>query len=147
MFRLALRLALHSGREPVVRLIVTMSAVAVGVAILLAVLADFHAFQVTNNRPFWEGTQPTQNGKLNEPASNVELWKYSNEIFQGQTIERLDLAALGPNAPVPPGISRLPGAANTMPLQHSLRYFAPRPAMSLVIDILVHRSAPSAGGL
>ncbi len=109
MFRLALRLALHSGREPVVRLIVTMSAVAVGVAILLAVLADFHAFQVTNNRPFWEGTQPTQNGKLNEPASNVELWKYSNEIFQGQTIERLDLAALGPNAPVPPGISRLPG--------------------------------------
>jgi hypothetical protein len=110
MFRLALRLALHSGREALIRLIVTMSAVAVGVAILLAVLADFHAFQVTNNRPFWEGTGSTQNGQLNEPTSNVELWHYSNDIFKGQTIERLDVAALGPKAPVPPGISRLPGS-------------------------------------
>jgi hypothetical protein len=109
MFRLALRLSLHSGREAFVRLLVTMIAVAVGVAILLAVLADFHAFQVTNNRPFWEGTQQTRGGQRGEPASNVELWNYSNDIFKGQTIERLDLAALGPKAPVPPGIARLPG--------------------------------------
>jgi hypothetical protein len=110
MFRLALRLSLHSGREALIRLIVTMAAVAVGVAILLAVLADFHAFQVTNNRPFWEGTAPTRNGQLNEPTSNVELWHYRNDIFKGQTIERLDVAALGPKAPVPPGIARLPGS-------------------------------------
>jgi hypothetical protein len=110
MFRLALRLSLHSGREALIRLIVTMAAVAVGVAILLAVLADFHAFQATNNRPFWEGTAPTRNGQLNEPTSNVELWHYSNDIFKGQTIERLDVAALGPKAPVPPGIARLPGS-------------------------------------
>jgi hypothetical protein len=110
MFRLALRLSLHSGREAFIRLIVTMTAVAIGVAILLAVLADFHAFQVTNNRPFWEGTAPTQNGQLNEPTSNVELWHYSNDIFKGQTIEHLDVAALGPKAPVPPGIARLPGS-------------------------------------
>src|SRR5512132_4301307 len=109
MLRLALRLSLHSGREALVRLLVTMTAVAVGVAILLAVLADFHAFQVTNNRPFWEGTQrTTQAGKLDEPAPNLELWRYSNDIFKGQTIERLDVAALGPDAPLPPGISRLP---------------------------------------
>jgi len=110
MLRLALRLSLHSGREALVRLVVTTAAVAVGVTILLAVLADFHAFQVTNNRPFWEGTGSTQNGQLNEPTSNVELWHYSNDIFKGQTIERLDVAALGPKAPVPPGIARLPGS-------------------------------------
>jgi hypothetical protein len=110
MLRLALRLSLHSGREALVRLVVTTAAVAVGVAILLAVLADFHAFQVTNNRPFWEGTGSTQNGQLNEPTSNVELWHYSNDIFKGQTIERLDVAALGPKAPIPPGIARLPGS-------------------------------------
>jgi hypothetical protein len=110
MLRLALRLSLHSGREALVRLVVTTAAVAVGVAILLAVLADFHAFQVTNNRPFWEGTGSTQNGQLNEPTSNVELWHYSNDIFKGQTIERLDVAALGPKAPVPPGIARLSGS-------------------------------------
>lgn len=40
----------------------------------------------------------------------MELWNYSNDIFKGQTIERLDVAALGPKAPVPPGISRLPGS-------------------------------------
>ena len=31
------------------------------------------------------------------------------DYFDGQTIERLDIAALGPGAPVPPGVSRLPG--------------------------------------
>ena len=38
-----------------------------------------------------------------------ELWNYSVDYFEGRTIERLDLAALGPRAPVPPGVSRLPG--------------------------------------
>ncbi|MGH3258577.1 MAG: ATP-binding cassette domain-containing protein [Streptosporangiaceae bacterium] len=44
------------------------------------------------------------------PAS---VWRrglnYSADFYQGQTIERLDVAALGPDAPVPPGLSRLPG--------------------------------------
>jgi hypothetical protein len=109
MLRLALRLALHSGREAFVRLLVTMTAVAAGVAILLAVVADFHAFQVTNHRPFWEGTvRSASTVRPDEPAPNAELWRYSNDVFKGRTIERLDVAALGPGAPVPPGISRLP---------------------------------------
>ena len=109
MYRLGLQLSLRSGREALIRLILTMVAVAVGVAILLAVLADFHAFQVTNNRPSWESTQ---GGPVSQKsgASNAELWNYSNDIFKGQTIERLDVAALGPRAPVPPGISRLPAS-------------------------------------
>ncbi len=31
------------------------------------------------------------------------------DFYQGQTIERLDVAALGPGGPVPPGVSRRPG--------------------------------------
>jgi hypothetical protein len=108
MYRLGLRLTLRSGREPFVRLMVTAAAVAVGVAIMLAVLADFHAFQVTNNRPSWESTRGQPIGKHYASAPNAELWRYSNDIYQGQTIERLDVARLGPQAPVPPGISRLP---------------------------------------
>jgi FtsX-like permease family protein len=109
MLRLALRLALHSGREAFVRLLVTMVAVAAGVAILLSVLADFHAFQVSNRRPFWEGTVRSEStARPDQPAPNAELWRYSNDVFKGRTIERLDVAALGPDAPVPPGISRLP---------------------------------------
>jgi hypothetical protein len=106
MFRLGARLSLGGGREGRARLIVTAIAVAIGVTILLAVLADFHAFQTTNSRPFWEGTATSQAAS---PASKSELWNYSDDVYQGQTIERLDVAALGPHAPVLPGISRLPG--------------------------------------
>ena len=109
MYRLGLRLSLRSGPEALVRLILTSVAVAVGVAIMLAVLADFHAFQVTNSRPSWESTQGAPVSRQLGSASHAELWNYSNDIYQGQTIERLDVAGLGSHAPVPPGISRLPG--------------------------------------
>ena len=50
MIRLGLRLALHSGREALTRLLLTTVAVALGVAVLLGVLAVFHAFQADANR-------------------------------------------------------------------------------------------------
>ena len=110
MYRLGLRLTLRSGREPFVRLLVTAAAVAVGVAIMLAVLADFHAFRVTSYRPSWESTNGRAVTARTMSAPQSELWNYSNDIYAGQTIERLDVASLGPHAPVPPGISKLPAA-------------------------------------
>jgi hypothetical protein len=108
MYRLGLRLMLRSGREPLVRLLVTAAAVAVGVAIMLAVLADFHAFRVTSYRPSWESTTGHAVTAGYASAAHSELWNYSNDIYRGRTVERLDIAALGPGSPVPPGISRLP---------------------------------------
>jgi ABC-type antimicrobial peptide transport system permease subunit len=128
MYRLGLRLTLRSGKEAFVRLLVTAAAVAIGVAIMLAVLADFHAFQVTNNRPSWESTTGQAVGKGYASAPRSELWNYSNDIYRGQTIERLDIAALGPHSPVPPGISTLPAAG---------QYYA-SPALAALI-----RSAPA----
>jgi hypothetical protein len=114
MYRLGLRLTLRSGKEALTRLLVTMAAVAAGVTILLAVLADFHAFEYTNNQPRWQATQGTTlTGGASYSYSatgNSELWNFSETVFRGQTIDQLDLAALGPNAPLPPGISKLPGA-------------------------------------
>jgi hypothetical protein len=127
MYRLGLRLTLRSGREPFVRLVVTAIAVAIGVAIMLCVLADFNAFKSTNNRQYWEGTQGRVLTANYASAGRAELWNYSNDVYDGQTIERLDLAGLGPGAPVPPGISRLPGAG---------QYYA-SPALAALI-----RSAP-----
>jgi hypothetical protein len=107
VIRLGLQLVLASGREALTRLLVITVAVAAGVALLLAVLAEFHAFQAGSSRPCWECTQA--------PALSIPLpghglaANYSVDFYQGQTIERLDVAALGPGAPVPPGISRLPG--------------------------------------
>ncbi|HET9898007.1 MAG TPA: FtsX-like permease family protein [Streptosporangiaceae bacterium] len=110
MYGLGLRLTLRSGREPFVRLVVTAVAVAIGVAIMLAVLADFHAFTTASNRPSWESTHGRPLSSAYQAAARSELWNYSNDIYQGQTIERLDVAGLGPHAPLPPGIAKLPAS-------------------------------------
>jgi hypothetical protein len=110
MLRLGLQLTLRSGREGLVRLVVTAAAVAVGVALLLGVLAEFHAYQANANKPCWSCTQGQPVPSV-LPA-NGELWNNSVDFYQGQTISRLDVAALGPNAPVPPGITQLPPAGD-----------------------------------
>ena len=76
-------------------------------SVLLAVLADYHAFNATSQRPCWECTVPAPAGA---PNSGSELWKYTESIYQGRFIEVLDVAPLGPNAPVIPGLTRLPSA-------------------------------------
>jgi hypothetical protein len=108
MLRLGLRLTLRSGREALVRLAVTTVAVAVGVALLLGVLAEFHAFQAQSNQRCWACTSgdPVPSTL---PATG-ELWNNSVDFYQGQTLTRLDVAALGADAPALPGISRLPAA-------------------------------------
>jgi hypothetical protein len=108
MTRLGLQLTLRSGREALVRLLLTAVAVAIGVTVLLAVFAEYHGFQLTSRRPSWESTQPIQGPETS--TANVELWNYSENIYKGQFIEVLDVAALGPRAPVVPGIPKLPGA-------------------------------------
>src|SRR5215469_2598341 len=104
MLRLGLELTLRSGREALVRLLITAAAVAVGGALLLGVLAEFHAFQANANQPCWSCTQ-------GEPVpatlpGHGDLWNNSVDFYQGQTISRLDVAALGPGAPAPPGIAQ-----------------------------------------
>jgi hypothetical protein len=108
MFRLGLRLTLRSGREALVRLAVTTAAVAVGVALLLGVLAEFHAFQVQSNQRCWACT--SGNPVPSTLPASGELWNNSVDFYQGQTLTRLDVAALGADAPVLPGVSRLPAA-------------------------------------
>ncbi len=106
MIWFGLKLIVTGGREALTRLVVITTAVAVGVALLLAVLAEFHAFQTGSNRPCWECTNLTE---LSGSPDHGLAANYSVDFYQGQSIERLDVAALGPGAPLPPGISRLPG--------------------------------------
>ena len=106
MLRLGLQLTLRSGREALVRLLITAAAVAVGVALLLGVLAEFHAFQANAGQPCWSCT--TGAAVPSPLPSRGELWNDSVDFYQGQTITRLDVAPLGAGAPVPPGITRLP---------------------------------------
>ena len=110
MLRLGLQLTLRSGREALVRLLITAAAVAVGVALLLGVLAEFHAYQTNANKQCWSCTQGAS--VPSTLPTHGELWNNSVDFYQGQTINRLDVADLGPNAPVPPGITQLPPAGD-----------------------------------
>jgi len=106
MLQLSLRLTLRSGREALVRLLVTAAAVAAGVALLLGVLGELHAFESNAYKACWSCTHGAS-----VPAAlpaHGELWNSSVDFYRGQTVSRLDVAALGPGAPVPPGVARLP---------------------------------------
>jgi hypothetical protein len=111
MIDLGLRLALRSGREALIRLALIAAAVMVGVAVLLSVLSEFHAFSAAGDRQCWECTQGSSvTAKRYGADPKAELWNYSEDYYEGRTIKRLDVAALGPQAPVIPGMSKLPAA-------------------------------------
>jgi hypothetical protein len=123
VIRLGLRLSLRGGREAAVRLVLITGAVAAGVAVLLSTLAVFHAFEVTADRPCWECTTGTAPG-TRVVAGDDLLWNFREDYYAGQTIKRLDVAALGAQAPVMPGIPRVPDAGT---------YYA-SPALARLLD-------------
>jgi hypothetical protein len=107
MIRLGLRLTFGSGREALLRVLVTAAAVALGVGLLLAALAGINGLHAQSDRGAWlnSAVQPTP---PTSPASGL-WWEPSTDSFGGQLIDQIDVAAAGPGAPVPPGMSRVPG--------------------------------------
>ena len=110
MIALGLRLVLSGGREALTRLIVLTIAVGLGVGLLLTAVAATNAVSIWNNRHawFWTGTAYVPSGPAT--AGIAPLWWYpSSDTFDGQQINRFDVAATGASSPVPPGITRDPG--------------------------------------
>jgi cell division protein FtsX len=107
MIRLGLRLSLGSGREAALRVLVTAAAVALGVGLLLACLAGVNGLHAQTDRGAWLDSAAQASGPTS--TSNQLWWLSGTDQFAGQVIDQVDVAATGPHAPVPPGISRLPG--------------------------------------
>jgi hypothetical protein len=110
MIGLGIRLTVASGREAIVRLLVTAVAMAFGVGLLLSSLAGLNALNAENARAAWLNTssqniRPSVNPKTTDPM----WWLYSAGEFDNLMIERVDVAASGPRAPITPGIPGLPG--------------------------------------
>jgi hypothetical protein len=107
MIRLGLRLTLGSGREAALRVLVTAAAVALGVGLLLAALAGVNGLHAQTDRGAWLDTS----AQASRPTTTSgRLWWLSGiDQFGDQAIDRVDVAATGPNAPVPPGLPHLPG--------------------------------------
>ncbi|MGD6740322.1 FtsX-like permease family protein [Streptomyces sp. BH106] len=111
MIRLALRLTVAGGREALVRLTVIAAAVAVGVALLLSTLAAIEATRTQNDRNAWlnTGAEFTQSRNARVAGADPLWWLLRADHYDGGLIGRVDVAATGPDAPVPPGLPRLPG--------------------------------------
>ncbi len=106
MIRLGLRLTLGSGREAALRVLVTAAAVALGVGLLLAALAGVNGLHAQTDRGAWLDTS----AQASQPTSISDglWWLPSTDQFGNQAIDQIDIAAAGPDAPVPPGLSQLP---------------------------------------
>ncbi|WP_406423436.1 hypothetical protein OH809_05605 [Streptomyces sp. NBC_00873] len=111
MIRLGLRLTLSGGREAASRLAVIAAAVALGVGLLLSILAAINATAAQNSRNAWLNTGSGKSASSQSAAkadTDPLWWLLRADHFEGQVIGRVDVAAIGPNSPVPPGLSRLP---------------------------------------
>jgi FtsX-like permease family len=107
---LGLRLVLSGGREAVTRFLVLAAAVGLGVGLLLTAVAATNAVTTWNNSHawYWTGTSSVPAGPAT--AGIAPLWWHpGGDTFDGQQIDRFDVAATGASSPVPPGITHDPG--------------------------------------
>jgi hypothetical protein len=112
VIRLGLRLTLSGGREAAVRLAVIVTAVALGVGLLLSILAAINATATQNSRNAWLNTgSGTRTSSQSAAKADTDplWWLLRADHFDSEIIGRVDVAATGPNSPVPAGLSRLPG--------------------------------------
>ncbi|MEV7226914.1 FtsX-like permease family protein [Polymorphospora sp. NPDC051019] len=107
MIRFGLRLSLSGGREAATRLAVIATAVALGVGMLLTTLAAMNAVGAQNQRYAWLNTAAAP--AASDVSADPIWWLLREDYHQGRSIGRVEVAAPGPDAPVPPGIPRLPG--------------------------------------
>ncbi|MER6569006.1 FtsX-like permease family protein [Streptomyces sp. NPDC001093] len=106
MIAFALRLAVSGGREAVARLAMIAAAVAIGVGLLLSTFASMNAVERTNQRQVWLDTGAASR---TERASADRLWWWPHgDYYEGKSLTEVDVAATGPNSPVPPGLTHLP---------------------------------------
>ena len=110
MIGLGLRLVISGGREAVIRLLVLAVAVGLGVGLLLTAVAATNAVTAWNNSHawFWTGAASVPPGPAT--AGIAPLWWHpTDDTFDGQQIDRFDVAATGASSPAPPGITHDPG--------------------------------------
>ena len=109
MIGLGLRLVISGGREAITRLLVLAAAVGLGVGLLLTAVAATNAVTTWNNSHawLWTGSKAVPAG----PATGIAplWWHPSGDTFDGQQIDRFDVAATGVSSPVPPGLAHDPG--------------------------------------
>ncbi len=137
MIRLGWRLAAAGGRSTALTTALTAVAVAFGTAVLLFALSFEPALTARYGHAAWRDTP----GTVDLAAADRGLMlARTDDHWQGRPIVRMDVAALSADAPVPPGLDRVPapGEAFVSPALASL-------AASVPPDELADRLGPVAG--
>ncbi|MDH6134463.1 hypothetical protein P3T37_003866 [Kitasatospora sp. MAA4] len=137
MIRLGLRLTVSGGREAIARLLITAAAVALGVGLLLTTLAAINATNAQNSRYAWLNSG-VDSRPVNTSADPL-WWQIRGGYFQGHILGRVDVAATGPHAPVPPGVPRLPGPGEYYTSPALDKLLATTPAAQLADSFPGHR--------
>ncbi|HEX2145562.1 MAG TPA: hypothetical protein VHG10_13750, partial [Glycomyces sp.] len=101
MSELAWRLTRLGGRSALLSTGLTALAVAVATLLLQFAVAGNFAFDARGDRTAWRDPGPVTGDATAEIATAFDY-------FGGDTIARVDLAALGGDAPVPPGMDAFP---------------------------------------
>jgi hypothetical protein len=114
MIRLAARLAVSGGRESIVRLALTALGVAIGTTLLLVAAAADPAIRTQQRHTAWQYTGIT--GDVGPAPSEIDggadplRWRLTKDAVDGREMTVLRVAAMGPDSPVPLGLSRVPRA-------------------------------------
>jgi hypothetical protein len=109
MIALGLRLTVSGGREAIARLAILATAVALGVGLLLTAVAGINAVNAVNDRSASSWFRSSLPGRGPATAGVAPLWwQPSGDTFNGQQIDRYDVAATGPTSLVLPGIPHDP---------------------------------------
>jgi hypothetical protein len=107
MIRLGWRLAIAGGWSARLVTALTALAVALGTAILLFALSFEPALQTRYDHAAWRDTP----GMVDVDAASAGLiLQRTDDHFHGLQLTRMDVAPLSADAPVPPGLDRVPAA-------------------------------------
>jgi hypothetical protein len=109
VIRLAGRIVAGAGREGVIRLVLTAFGLALATVMLLCAAVAFPALRAHDLRRGWMETGRSQRPVDDDATTDPLLWRLVETRFDGRAVVRVDVAARGPNSPVPPGLDALPG--------------------------------------
>ncbi len=108
MIRLGFRLSLASGPWGLIPTALAAVAVGFGTAILLFALSFQPALHVRYDHTAWRQTPAQVNLDDTALPADALLLSLTHDFVGDEPLTRMDVAAAGPAAPVPPGIPQLP---------------------------------------
>ena len=129
--RLGLRMIAATRRESAVRMSLITAGVGVGVGLLLLVLTAIPALHARQERTAWRAT----GAAAAADAPGGLWWLATDDHYRGRDLIRVYLAAAGPAAPVPRGLTRLPAPGEVAVSPALSRLLAVTPADELAIRL------------